>query len=136
MTLPPAVILMLFSRSMTRGSRWICRMRHAGTLSERFYYGHDGLRTFYREWNDAWEIVQSDVEELIDAGERVIDCDHPEGVDGRAGPRSNCTSAAFGRSARARSSGWNGWTRRARKPSKPPGCGSRAQSYCRCFVGV
>jgi ketosteroid isomerase-like protein len=41
-------------------------------VGERFYHGHDGLRVFYREWNDAWESVESEVEELIDAGERVI----------------------------------------------------------------
>ena len=36
------------------------------------YHGHDGLRTFYRLWNDAWEIVESVLEEVVDAGERVI----------------------------------------------------------------
>jgi ketosteroid isomerase-like protein len=36
------------------------------------YHGHDGLRTFYRLWNDAWEMVESVLEEVIDAGERVI----------------------------------------------------------------
>jgi ketosteroid isomerase-like protein len=42
-------------------------------VGKRFYHGHDGLRAFYREWNDAWEIVESDVAELIDGGDdRVI----------------------------------------------------------------
>jgi ketosteroid isomerase-like protein len=79
MTPPPTVILVPSSRSMTRESRWICRARHAGTLSERAYYGHDGLRTFYREWNGAWETVESEVEELIDAGERVISVETTRG---------------------------------------------------------
>jgi ketosteroid isomerase-like protein len=48
-------------------------------VGKRFYRGHDGLRAFYREWNDAWETVESDVEELIDAGERVISVETTRG---------------------------------------------------------
>ena len=36
------------------------------------YVGHDGLRTFFREWYEAWEIVEADEEELIEAGDAVI----------------------------------------------------------------
>ena len=48
-------------------------------VGKRFYHGHDGLRAFYREWNGAWETVESDVEELIDAGERVISVETTRG---------------------------------------------------------
>jgi ketosteroid isomerase-like protein len=36
------------------------------------YRGHEGLRRFFREWHDAWEEVEYDYDELIDAGEQVI----------------------------------------------------------------
>ena len=37
------------------------------------YRGHDGLRNFFREWHEAWETVDYDFNELIDAsGEFVI----------------------------------------------------------------
>lgn len=36
------------------------------------YRGHDGLRAWFREWYDAWESVDAEIEELIDAGERVV----------------------------------------------------------------
>jgi ketosteroid isomerase-like protein len=39
-----------------------------GTL----YYGHEGVRTWSHQWYEAWEHVEHDCEELIDAGERVI----------------------------------------------------------------
>jgi ketosteroid isomerase-like protein len=34
--------------------------------------GHDGLRSWFRAWHEAWETVEYDFEELIDAGEHVI----------------------------------------------------------------
>lgn len=36
------------------------------------YHGHDGLRRYFREWNEAWENVDYHVEDLTDAGEQVI----------------------------------------------------------------
>jgi ketosteroid isomerase-like protein len=48
-------------------------------VGQRFYHGHDGLRTFFREWYDAWETVESDLEELIDAGERVVSVETTRG---------------------------------------------------------
>jgi ketosteroid isomerase-like protein len=36
------------------------------------YHGHDGLQRFFREWHEAWESVEADYEELIDAGENVV----------------------------------------------------------------
>jgi ketosteroid isomerase-like protein len=36
------------------------------------YHGHAGLRRFFREWHEAWESIEYDFDELIDAGEHVI----------------------------------------------------------------
>jgi ketosteroid isomerase-like protein len=35
-------------------------------------HGHDGLRAFFREWHEAWENVDYDYDELIDAGDQVV----------------------------------------------------------------
>ena len=48
-------------------------------VGSRFYHGHDGLRAFYREWFGAWETVEAEVEELIDAGECVISVETTRG---------------------------------------------------------
>ena len=37
-----------------------------------FYRGHEGLRAFFREWNDAWEDVDYSYDELLDAGDHVV----------------------------------------------------------------
>jgi ketosteroid isomerase-like protein len=36
------------------------------------YRGHNGLRSFFRQWHEAWGSIEYDYEELIDAGEQVI----------------------------------------------------------------
>lgn len=36
------------------------------------YRGHDGVRAFYRHYYEAWERVDYEIEELIDAGEQVV----------------------------------------------------------------
>jgi ketosteroid isomerase-like protein len=36
------------------------------------FRGHEGLRGFFRERNEAWENIEDHCEELIDAGENVI----------------------------------------------------------------
>jgi|SRR5690242_2142534 len=36
------------------------------------FHGLDGLRSFFRQWYDAWKHVEPDLEELIDAGEKVV----------------------------------------------------------------
>jgi ketosteroid isomerase-like protein len=40
--------------------------------SQGIYRGHDGLRAMFREWYEAWADVEGRLEELIDAGDRVI----------------------------------------------------------------
>ena len=36
------------------------------------YYGHDGVRSFWREFRAGWEEIIPDVEQIIDRGEQVI----------------------------------------------------------------
>jgi ketosteroid isomerase-like protein len=36
------------------------------------YNGHEGLRRFFREWHEAWEEIEYDYEELIDAGDEQV----------------------------------------------------------------
>jgi ketosteroid isomerase-like protein len=36
------------------------------------YDGHDGLRRFFRQWHEAWEKIQYDFDELIEAGDHVV----------------------------------------------------------------
>ena len=37
-------------------------------VSGGIYHGHQGLRSFFRQWNEAWESVDYQVDDLIDAG--------------------------------------------------------------------
>ena len=39
---------------------------------EPVYYGHDGIRTFWRTWFSAWEKASFEYEEFIDAGDSVV----------------------------------------------------------------
>jgi uncharacterized protein len=41
-------------------------------IGEGVYRGHEGLRRWFREWYEAWETVEEEIVELIDAGEQVI----------------------------------------------------------------
>jgi ketosteroid isomerase-like protein len=43
------------------------------------YRGHTGLRSFFRAWYEAWDHVEADLEELIDAGEHVISVETTRG---------------------------------------------------------
>jgi ketosteroid isomerase-like protein len=36
------------------------------------YHGHEGLRRFFRQWHEAWQDIQYDFDELLDAGEQVV----------------------------------------------------------------
>ena len=48
------------------------RLPEARLVGERITHGHEGIRRLFREWYEAWEYVEDNCEELIDAGERVI----------------------------------------------------------------
>jgi ketosteroid isomerase-like protein len=48
------------------------RLQVAGLAGRGVYRGHDGLRSFFRQWHEAWGSIEYDYEELIDAGEQLI----------------------------------------------------------------
>jgi ketosteroid isomerase-like protein len=48
------------------------RSPFADFMQEGRVQRHEGVRSAFRDWYDAWEGVETDVEELIDAGQQVI----------------------------------------------------------------
>ena len=58
------------------------------------YYGHDGLRAFFREWYEAWENVEADYEEMIDGGEKVISVETTRARGRRSGVEVELKHAA------------------------------------------
>jgi len=40
--------------------------------SEELYHRHEGLRSLFREWHEAWGSIEYSYEELIDAGDQVV----------------------------------------------------------------
>ena len=36
------------------------------------FHGHEGVRSFWRQWLGAWERVEFEVREIIDAGDTVV----------------------------------------------------------------
>jgi ketosteroid isomerase-like protein len=36
------------------------------------YHGHKGVRRFYRAYDEAWDHLDHDIQELIDAGDHVV----------------------------------------------------------------
>ena len=43
-----------------------------GLAGSGVYHGHAGLSSFFRSWRQAWDDVDYELDELIDAGEHVI----------------------------------------------------------------
>jgi ketosteroid isomerase-like protein len=50
----------------------ITRRPIGGLVGGGVYHGHEGLRSFFRKWYEAWESIAEELEELIDTGEHVI----------------------------------------------------------------
>jgi uncharacterized protein len=48
------------------------RVASAGLGFDPLYVGHDGVRSFWRQWVSAWETTSFEYEEFIDAGEQVV----------------------------------------------------------------
>src|SRR5436189_5204388 len=36
------------------------------------YWGHEGVRTYWRRWLEAWRDVEFDVEDYLDAGDEIV----------------------------------------------------------------
>ena len=53
---------------------WVfARSPFGGLLKSDVYRGHEGLKQMFRErYDDAWREVEDDLEEVIDAGDRVV----------------------------------------------------------------
>jgi ketosteroid isomerase-like protein len=64
-----ATVLAQYDREVVHDNS---RLPEASLVGERVTHGHDGLRRLFREWYEAWEYVEDDCEELIDAGEHVV----------------------------------------------------------------
>jgi ketosteroid isomerase-like protein len=60
------------------------RTEFAGLFGISVYHGHEGLRMFDRQWREAFEDVETECEELIEAGEQVVSVSRYH-VRGRAG---------------------------------------------------
>ena len=43
------------------------------------YRGHEGVRSFFREYYEAWETLDNDCKELIAAGEHVVSVSNQRG---------------------------------------------------------
>jgi ketosteroid isomerase-like protein len=41
-------------------------------MGGRVYYGHEGIRSWSRQWYEAWEDVEHQCDELIEAGDHVV----------------------------------------------------------------
>jgi len=48
------------------------RVPVATLMGRTTYHGHDGLQIMFRDWYEAFEGYEEDVEELIDAGQHVV----------------------------------------------------------------
>jgi ketosteroid isomerase-like protein len=51
---------------------WDASRTTRGGITGRVVRGHDALRKWLREWYGAWENIQDELEELIDADHEVI----------------------------------------------------------------
>ena len=87
--------------------------------------GHEALIEWTERWLEAWSSYSDQVEEIIDGGEIVVAASAPAVVGAPAASRYASGSFTSSRCARAGSfdcaSTWTGT-----RPSKPPGCRSRA----------
>src|SRR5918995_271 len=50
----------------------VSRLQIVGFMGRDLYRGHEGLRSFFHEWHDAWERIEYDYDELIDVGDQVV----------------------------------------------------------------
>ena len=44
----------------------------AGLIGQKLYRGHEGLRRWAREFYEAWDTVEAELEEVIDAGDDLV----------------------------------------------------------------
>jgi hypothetical protein len=53
---------------------WDTRGHPAGSITGHIgiYHGHEGVRNWFRSWDEEFEDLRYEIEELIDAGDQVI----------------------------------------------------------------
>jgi hypothetical protein len=95
-----------------------------GWPEQQTYAGIEGAMQFNADWAEAWDDLEFEVEDYIDAGEeRVVTIVHQRGRSKATGVPVEMRLGMFGQSRTDRESGCR-CTRARRKPSKPPGCGA------------
>ena len=62
----------------------VSRVPMGALIGGGVYRGHDGLRAFFRAWHEAWENIEAEFNELIDAGDDVITVVAAQRARGRA----------------------------------------------------
>jgi ketosteroid isomerase-like protein len=72
----------------------VSRSPMARLVGQGRYQGHEGLRRFFRAYHEAWERIEYEHEELIDAGDRVISVDHERGCGRASGAEVEFTQYA------------------------------------------
>ena len=58
---------------------WNAERTQPGVGFGESYRGHDGLRRFFRQWREAWDNDEYELEELIDAGGTVVSVARQQG---------------------------------------------------------
>ena len=56
---------------------------HGGSEFSGVYHGHEGVRTYWREWLSAWRDLQFEIQDLRDAGDEVVALIHKQRQWGR-----------------------------------------------------
>jgi len=51
---------------------WDARSLGEGTDLQGVYHGHDGVRTYWRRWLQAWTDIEFEVHDVLDAGDNVV----------------------------------------------------------------
>jgi ketosteroid isomerase-like protein len=87
------------------------------------YRGHEGVRAWLRDLEETFAETHLEFPEIRDLGDRIVAIGRLR-ARGRVAPRPRCLSPTWSSSRMARGSGF-GPTSIPKKPSKPPGCGSR-----------
>ena len=36
------------------------------------YWGHEGVRTYWRRWLEAWRYIEFDIQDVLDAGDEIV----------------------------------------------------------------
>ena len=89
------------------------------------FHGHEGVERFFRDWLGTWSDYEVSTREYLDAGDSVVVVFHQRGMGRESGVQIE--RDFFGvYEMRGAKVGATACMSRARRPSKPPGCGSRA----------